>query len=462
MKAIGLDIGTTTVCGVVLDGITGEVLFSRTLQNDSGQQIKGASFEKMQNPERIWQCICKLLEEMQKEHPQVDSIGLTGQMHGIVYVNQKGEAVSNLYTWQDESGNEPWPGGKEGETYASYLTGLTGCFMASGFGLTTCFYQSRNHKIPADAAKLCTIYEYIGMKLTGRTRPLLSPSDAASLGLYDSRKNCFLTEKAELAGIPTELLPEILVGPELIGRVAGDCYPGVPVSVGLGDNQASVIGSVKNIDDTVLVNIGTGSQISVGTEEFVSSPVVELRPLTGKDYIFAGSCLCGGRAYAALEQFFRQVCNMAGFGKQETEKLYGAMAKCLERSEEEKLTVDTRFCGTRENPALRGSISGIALENFTPGAMISGFLYGIAGELYGLYQQILPQLSRKPSCLVGSGNGVRMNPALQKILEELFGCKLQIPVHTEEAAYGTALFSLAAAGCYKTLKEAQNVIRYRE
>ena len=78
-----------------------------------------------------------------------------------------------------------------------------------------------------------------------------------------------------------------------------------------------------------------------------------------------------------------------------------------------------------------------------------------------MYQRILPQLDRKPEYLVGSGNGIRMNPVLQGIFEELFGAKLQIPVHTEEAAYGTALFSLVAAGKYKSLEHAQEIIQYQ-
>ena len=464
MKAIGLDIGTTTICGVVLDGKTGEVLFSRTLQNDSSRQEGKAAFEKRQDPARIMERIYELLEEMQKEHPQADSIGLTGQMHGIVYTDSQGNAVSDLYTWQDESGNEPYPDGKkQGETYASYLSELTGCFMASGFGLTTCFYQNKNDLIPENAAKLCTIFDYVGMKLTGRKTPLLNPSSAASLGLFDSDRSCFRTELAEQAGIPGNLLPEVEAGPVLLGKMTGKYYTGVPVSTGLGDNQASVIGSVKEIYDTVLVNVGTGSQVSVGTKEYISDPAVELRPLTGEGYIFAGSCLCGGRAYAVLENFFRQVCQMAGVDLPESGgKLYGKMAECLDKAAGPELIVDTRLCGTREDPSVRGSILSIDENNFTPQAFISGFLYGIAGELYDLYQKILPQLSHKPSLLVGSGNGVRMNPALQKILEELFGCPLLIPVHTEEAAYGTALFSMTAAGYYKTLREAQEIICYQD
>lgn len=493
MKAIGIDIGTTTVCGVVIDGKNGEVLFSRTLPNDSGeikapqdsiarQMARAEAFEKTQHPERIWECVGKILEEMAKEHPQVDSIGLTGQMHGILYVNQNGEAVSPLYTWQDESGNQPLgetpeAASQNGEkTCASYLSELTGSFMATGFGLTTYYCHSRNHKVPEAAARLCTIHDYVGMRLTGARVPLISPSDGASLGLYDSEKNEFDWEKIEKAGMDAGLLPEVKSGYALVGTVQKGAYAGVPVSIGLGDNQASVIGSVKNIYETVLVNIGTGSQISVGVKQEDSEKTggkkipsgLERRPLVEKDFIYAGSCLCGGRAYAALESFFRQVCRMTKNDKDVTnekpeEKLYGAMAKLLEETKGEgvmPLTVNPQFCGTRENPELRGSITGIDLENLTPQAFIRGFLYGIAGELYAQYEKALPLLPKKPAYLVGSGNGIRMNPALQKILEELFSCPLRIPAHTEEAAYGTALFSLVAAGRYETLEEAQQVIRY--
>lgn len=461
MKAIGLDIGTTTVCGVVIDGESGEVLFSKTVSNDSNI-VDGNSFEKKQNPEKIWQIIQDIISQMEKEIGQVDSIGLTGQMHGILYVDKDGNAVSPLYTWQDESGNRLLP---SGESYAALLSKKTGHFCASGFGLTTCYYQLQNQIVPKEAVYLTTVMDYVGMKLTGQNVPCISPSNAASLGLFDLRENCFDKVALAKAEIKEEMLPKVLTGPALIGVVKkGLPYEGTKISVSLGDNQASVFGTVRDIKNTVLVNVGTGSQISVGTDKFVSSPVVELRPFVDGDYIFAGSCLCGGRSYAMLEQFFEQVLHMAGV--ECTEKLYGKMGALLENVAEEKveetskLVVDPRFCGTRENPELRGSISGVGLQNFTPKHMIEGFLYGIAGEMYQLFEEIIPQLDKKPEKLVGSGNGVRMNPALQKAFEELFGMKLQIPVHTEEASYGTALFSLVAAGEYASLEKAQQVIKY--
>ncbi len=494
MKAIGLDIGTTTICGVVLDGENGEVLFSRTLPNNTAMQ-EGASYEKKQDPEKIWNRIRQILEEMAQQHPDAESIGLTGQMHGILYVNQDGEAVSPLYTWQDESGNlvlheengteeelqEKDCGQPEitgtvcrrgtGKTYVEALEEETGYFAATGFGLTTCYYQQKNGRIPETAAHLCTIGDYIVMKLTDSRVPVISPSNAASLGIFDLEKGEFDTAAVRKIGIDPALLPEVVQGAVKAGCVTEKAapvvqgrpvYAGIPVSVALGDNQASVIGTVKDIENTILVNVGTGSQISVGTGKYVPDTAVELRPLTDGKYIFVGACLCGGRAYAVLENFFRQVAQMAGAPC--GEKLYGKMAQLLAETESDagsRVKVNPQFCGTRMQPELRGSVTEIGLDNLTPQSMIRGFLYGIAGELHDMYCQIRPQLEYAPKYLVGSGNGIRMNPVLQKIFEELFGAKLQIPVHTEEAAYGTALFSLVAAGCYETLEQAQKVIRYQ-
>lgn len=72
----------------------------------------------------------------------------------------------------------------------------------------------------------------------------------------------------------------------------------------IGDNQASLFGSVRDLKDTVLLNVGTGSQVSLVTERFIEcSGSVELRPCTENSYILVGASLCGGRAYAMLEQF---------------------------------------------------------------------------------------------------------------------------------------------------------------
>ena len=89
--------------------------------------------------------------------------------------------------------------------------------------------------------------------------------------------------------------------------------------------------------------------------------------------------------------------------------------------------------------------------------MTRGFLEGMVAELQEMYRAM--QVSRQH--LVGSGNGLRKNPALQKIAQAAFDAPLRIPVHTEEAAYGAALFALVASGYCASAAEAQKLIRFQ-
>ena len=80
----------------------------------------------------------------------------------------------------------------------------------------------------------------------------------------------------------------------------------------------------------------------------------------------------------------------------------------------------------------------------------------MADELYRMYGRC----GEERSILVGSGNGLRKNPALQRTFESLFGLELHTPQHKEEAAFGAALCGLCACGEKKGLKEAQELIKY--
>ena len=103
MRAIGIDIGTTAVCGVAVEAETGRVLASITKNSEAF--LRGcAEWEKIQSVEKIMALADDILESLMTE--DTVCIGVTGQMHGIVYINAKGEAVSPLYIWQDERGNQ--------------------------------------------------------------------------------------------------------------------------------------------------------------------------------------------------------------------------------------------------------------------------------------------------------------------------------------------------------------------
>ena len=151
MKSIGLDIGTTTICGILMDAANGELIKKITLPNDSAIEGKTA-FEKLQDPKKIEEKCQWIVETLASEAEDLVTIGVTGQMHGIVYLNQAGEAVSPLYSWQDGRGGQIY---QDGKTYAETLSEQSGYRLATGFGAVTHYYNTQNQLIPNDAHSFC-------------------------------------------------------------------------------------------------------------------------------------------------------------------------------------------------------------------------------------------------------------------------------------------------------------------
>lgn len=362
----------------MLQGETGEVLETVHLENDTFIKA-GQAWEKIQDPALILGKIEKMVGQLIKSHKPIDAIGLTGQMHGMLYVDAQGQAASPLYTWQDDRGNRLCDGEK---TYTATLSDLTGYKLATGFGTVTHFYNHLNRLVPDKAVSLCTIHGYIAMRLSGRATPILHISDAAGIGLFDLKNAQFDRKAVQKAGLDSNFFPTAASGCEVLGQTAD----GIPVMVAIGDNQASFIGSVKDMKNSLLVNVGTGSQISLFSETYRQDKAMETRPCIGSDYILVGSPLCGGRAYEILESFFHSVIDMAGLSCQHLFPAMDALAEAYE-SLEDKLTISTQFSGTRADPAQRGTIQNISTGNFTAQHMVIGVLEGMADELYQFYSR---------------------------------------------------------------------------
>ncbi len=430
MKILGIDIGTTSICGVVVDSDSGDILKSLTKPNNAFIKSE-KSYEIIQNTEIIMQSVYDILGELGAEDSS--AIGFSGQMHGIVYTDENGKAVSPLFTWQDQRAAAEY---KDGKSYAQVL----GCF--AGYGLATDFYNEINELIPENASYLCTIADYAAMQLCGLMKPLVHITNAASLGCFDITKNCFTVNNPRLPDVTADF------------RAVGE-YKGIPVCVALGDNQASFIGSVSDAENA-LINVGTGSQISWLTDELVSSNGVENRPFDGKRYLAAGCALCGGRAFAMLERLFREIASLAS--EKEIKSLYSQIDTLLEEKTETTLSADCRFCGTRNDPSIRGSISNVSENNFTAADIALAVLNGMSSELYEMYKSS----GKAARMLVCSGNGMRKNAALRRITSEMFGCDIKVPLYAEEASYGAALAAAVACGCFENISDACKVIKYRE
>jgi sugar (pentulose or hexulose) kinase len=120
------------------------------------------------------------------------------------------------------------------------------------------------------------------------------------------------------------------------------------------------------------------------------------------------------------------------------------------------------FAGTRAQPDLRGGFSGLSLENFTPAHLTRALLEGMARTCGEGAREIADLLGGPPRLLVGSGNGIRANPLLARLIAAEVGLPLWVPSHTEEAARGTALVAAVGAGLLPDFRSAGSWITYEE
>lgn len=445
---MGLDIGTTNMSMVIIDCDRQEILETYTVANQS--KIESEDDFSEFDAEWIAGRVIRIMDYLTEVYPNIQSIGVTGQMHGFLYVSADGKAVSPLYNWQDGRGNRLY---SKGKTYCREIFDRTGHICYAGYAFATLFYNRFNHLEPEGAKSFCSIMDYIVMVLTGRKTPLIHMSNAASFGLCDIEKCRFdytAVEKLDLAHLD---LPEITNKSDVAGY-----YRNIPVSVAIGDNQASFFGSVKDDKTSVLINIGTGSQVSAVSDTFTgTAPELEIRPYLFGKYLISGSALCGGKSYAILERFFSDYVHELLGNKSSQYEVMNRLAQKVD-IDHSPLDVSTLFCGTRVSPEKRGGVSGIDDKNFTPENLILGVLYGMVNELKTYYDRMeLGDITH----VVAAGNGVKLNPVLQKILEKIFRMRVTLTSYNEEAAIGSALFAGISAG--KTdIEQIKSIIREKE
>ncbi|MFQ9126411.1 MAG: FGGY family carbohydrate kinase [Butyricicoccaceae bacterium] len=275
MKSLGIDIGTTTISAAVLED--GCFITSETCENNTflAPTLPG---ERIQDAQLILDTALRTADMLFERYPDIERIGVTGQMHGILYLDGEGNAVSPLYTWQDARGDAPCEKSTDMQSWTAYLCSKTGLAAATGYGLVTHAYNLAHGLVPTDAVTLCTIGDYIAMKLCGRQTPVMDASNAAGLGFFDAEKRAFNQTVLRGIGIDPAFLPGLTED-----RFIGICRSRARVAAAIGDNQASFLSAVRDREHEMLVNVGTGSQFSVFSSRCMTAPGLETRPMPSGD-----------------------------------------------------------------------------------------------------------------------------------------------------------------------------------
>jgi len=312
--ALGIDFGTTKAACVLVDLEEGTLLHSASVDTDAYTECKNPLYYEQDTgkvQEGLFEAVTRCMRGFEGE---IFSIGVTGQMHGVVGIDERGNPVTNLVTWQDERGNEP---GKNGRTLLEEMEERGGKrAIATGYGIVT-LYDWIARKRLSDIRKICTIPDYFGMRMTGLKQPVIDDTMAHSTGAFDPWERAWDRGYITALGLDTGVLPDVVLPSTVLGHVRDEDILTLlkgsrpPVSVCIGDNQASFIGSVRDYSDTILVNIGTASQVSYLSDGSLSadgdiidgSPSIDgddvvVRPFVDGRRLVSGNSLSGGCSYA--------------------------------------------------------------------------------------------------------------------------------------------------------------------
>ena len=428
---LGLDIGTTKDAAVVIDGETRRCAAASSVAHDAGD---GHGLQEVaKHLAAVREAVSSLPEELRSE---VRGIGVSTQMHGVVCWNERTGETSPLYSWQSRVDD------------LESLRKLPGCGrLRHGFGGATLGMLARRGEL-ARWTSCGTIGDYLVRLLTGGAA-VIDRSDAASWGLMEFDASAFDPAAVTALGIPEGFLPQVVPVGATAGRLRSEwsCVLGVPeaveVKTAIGDNQASVLAAVRDPEREISLTLGTGAQISVVIPNKLAAEWrtrVELRPYLGDTALAVGAPLCGGAGWAALAGFLQSAFDAAG-----VEVAPDALFRMLNDAAEKELEAadlprfSPSFLGERDDPAARGTLGGLTLENFECGKVAAALARGLAENL----RRMLPAgLLAGRSQLAASGNGFRRNPALRRAAELVFGMPLETGAFTEEAACGAALLFL--------------------
>lgn len=457
---VGIDFGTTSLSAVVInmDNICIEKVFC---YDTNAYMIDQEILKREQSIEILSQLFYNLLDEIDRlPGISIRAYGFTGQMHGIVGLNKDLLPVTNLVTWEDKSGDTILP---EGVKLLNKIKSLSGNdTLSNGYGIVT-LYKWLNIEKRKDIHCFCTIADYFASLMTGKVS--MSPSMAQSVGLFDIHTNQWDENSIQRLELNIELFPKIVEESTIIGYGSRN-GTSIPVVVAMGDNQASFMGSVIDKNESILLNVGTGTQISalIGKDEksifdkYIDNIETQLRPYNADTYLMSTSLVNGGSVYKALFNFFKESAEtLFELDYIDDNRLWTNMEKAASQNKEiTKLPeVEPLFAGQRKDPDKKGKITDLTLTNFTPGSLIAGFLVGLARY----YKTgVFPELSERVKYVCGSGNGLKKNRELVEVIEKVFEKSIHLTIYNEEAAVGAVLSAAHAMKIINNEKESKTFL----
>ena len=453
---LGLDISTTGAKALLIDESGGVVASHTTPQPISSPKPLWSE----QNPSDWWEGMVASIRAVLAEVPdaEIAAIGLTGQMHGLVCLDQYGNVLRPAMLWNDQrTGAEcDWITQTVGE---KRLIQLTGNRALTGFTAPKIIWV-RNHE-PEVYQKIRHILlpkDYIRFKLTGDYHTDLA--GAAGTLLLDVANRRWSDEVLAALDIPSAWMPKTHEGTEITGQVNESAAnetglaTGIPVVGGGGDQAAQATGVGAVTPGVVALTVGTSGVVFAPLGSYAYEPEGRLHAFCHAapgQWHFMGVMLS---AAGSLQWYRDTLAPDLDF-----DALINAAADIPPGAE--GLQFLPYLSGERTphpDPLARGAFIGLTTRH-TRAHMTRAVLEGITFGLRDSFELIRASEAGKAIDQIRVSGGGAKSPLWRQIMADVLGNPLVTVEALEGAAYGAALLAGVGAGIWPDVAAATAMIQ---
>lgn len=256
---IGIDIGTSSAKSLLMDS-AGKIIKTSARTYEISERYPGW---KEIDPELWMQAVDATLSELLADidSMQVMAVGVTGQMHTVVLMDEAGNPVRPALMWNDTRTASMLPGIKEnirGIEDISYIANI----ISTGSPAVNLLWVKENE--PENFVKMKKFLigpDYIVFRLTGKYQT--DYCEASTSSLFDLRKCEWSSEARELFGFPEGIYPDVKGSGEIAGTILPEYQEkyhlnsSVKVIVGTGDNPAAAISTGCLAKNETVLSLGT-------------------------------------------------------------------------------------------------------------------------------------------------------------------------------------------------------------
>lgn len=450
---LGLDIGTTGAKALLCDD-------EGTIRATSTSEYPLSTPRPLwseQNPLDWWRGACEAMRDVVRkaaiDPAQIASIGLTGQMHGAVFLDAQGEVIRPALLWNDQRT------GAECEEItsragAARLIEIAGNPALTGFQAPKILWLRNNE--PEQYARVAQVLlpkDHIRLKLTGVSAS--DASDAAGTLLLDLRTRDYSDEILRALDIPREWLPRVYEGPEVTGTLLPapaeevGLPAGLPVIAGGGDNAAAAVGTGVVRAGVVSSSIGTSGVLFAHSDAIALDPQGRLHTfchaVPGQYHLMAVTLSAGGSF-----RWFRDALRRAGALSYDQLTELAASAPIGAGG----LLFLPYLTGERTphlDPLARGAFVGLTARHtlaHMARAVMEGVVYSMRDGL-----EIMRNLGLPIEQIRATGGGGR-SPLWRQMQADIYGAEVATLAAEEGPAYGAALLAGVGAGIFSDVHAA--------